>query len=78
MQVSYSRCLPHLAENVFFSPRCCVREFKPGAVTAIAKFEGDPRVSNSAGEAASIFPGAAEILRVLLLRRCIYARGLDT
>ena len=55
-----------------------MREFKPGAVTAIAKFEGDPRVSNSAGEAASIFPGAAEILRELLLRRCIYARGLDT
>jgi hypothetical protein len=33
----------------------CSREFKPGAVTAIAKFEGDPRVSISSGKATVFF-----------------------
>ena len=64
MQVSYSRCLPHLAENVFFFQDAArVREFKPGAVTAIAKLEGDPKVSNCLCKATGIFSGADEILR---------------
>jgi hypothetical protein len=50
-------------KSFYVSQRYCALEFKPETVTAIAKFEGDPRASNSSGESTGFFPGAAEILQ---------------
>ena len=51
---------PIYRKTCYNSRRWCAQEFKPGIVTCIAKLEGDPRASNSLGEAAGFF---LELLR---------------